>query len=58
LYKEKKLSYVGTVSNLKDLLIAFNGIPEDGQYATTCCSVGINNCSISIKCPLSNVLSD
>lgn len=39
LYKEEKLSYIGRVGNgLEDLLIVFNGIPADGQYATTCWS--------------------
>jgi hypothetical protein len=39
LYEEEKLSYIGRVCNgLEDLLIIFNGIPADGQYATTCWS--------------------
>jgi len=53
LYKEETLSYIGRVCNgLEELLMVFNGIPADGQYATTCWSKLINNSSISIKCTL------
>jgi hypothetical protein len=31
---------VGTICNdIEDVLIVFNGMPEDGQYAETCWSV-------------------